>query len=116
MDKANVLDLGALLETIRSVNAHQLHETFEKIIPQSEYLNQLNEKDRLTERRACLLAWFVTGGTQMPRDIQLQSCLAMFNGKGSVYAGTGSGKMLAIALNYCSRTQLRNILQSRFRH
>ena len=66
----------------------------------SDYLDQLNEKDRLTARRACLLAWFVTGGTQVPRDIQLQSCLAMFNGQDSlVYAGTGSGKTLPIALN-----------------
>jgi len=86
------------------MNEDELNDSFEKIIPRlrmpSDYLDQLNEKDRLTARRACLLAWFVTGGTQVPRDIQLQSCLAMFNGQDSlVYAGTGSGKTLPIALN-----------------
>ena len=122
MDKANASDLGALLENIRSMNADQLQETFEKTIPWSrilsEYFDQLNEKDWLTAHHACLLEWFVAGGSQVPQDIlELQSCLATFNGKDSlVYVGTAGDKMLpSLSTSYLS-TRPRNTLQSRFIH
>jgi ATP-dependent helicase YprA (DUF1998 family) len=65
-----------------------------------DYLNELSNDDRTTAYRACLLAWAVTGGTQVPRELQLRSCLATHNGHDSlISAGMGSGKTLPIALN-----------------
>ena len=104
MDDTNTVSLPHILSTIRSLDAPSLNSFFSQTIPPSkipaEYLARLSEKDQLTAHRACLLTWFVTGGTQVPREMQLQSCLAMFNGKDFlVCAGTGSGKTLPIALN-----------------
>jgi len=104
MDNATP-SLPAILENTRSLDSSALNKLFETTIPQSrtpfEYLEQLDEKDRLTARRACPLSWFATGEIQVPREIvQLPSCLATFNSKDSLlYAGTGSGKTLPIALN-----------------
>ncbi len=47
-----------------------------------------------------LLAYFVTGGREAPRAMQLQAALATFEKHNSaVIAGTGSGKTLIIALS-----------------
>jgi len=35
------------------------------------YLNALSNEDRITASRACLLAYAVTGGMQVPRELQL---------------------------------------------
>jgi hypothetical protein len=65
-----------------------------------DHLNQLSNNDRTTAYRACLLAWAVTGGTQVSQELQLCSCLATHNRHDSlISAGTGSGKTLPIALN-----------------
>ena len=104
MANPNTLTLARVLDTIRISPPDTLATAFNQMIPPSkvptEYMNSLSEQDRVTAHRACLLTWFLTSGTQVPRDIQLQSCLATFNGKDSlIYAGTGSGKTLPIALN-----------------
>lgn len=64
------------------------------------YLNALSNDDRITASRACLLAYAVTGGTQVPRELQLRACLATYHAHDSLIdAGTGSGKTLPIVLN-----------------
>ncbi|KAK0458768.1 uncharacterized protein EV420DRAFT_1231973, partial [Desarmillaria tabescens] len=45
------------------------------------------------------LAYFVTGGREAPREMQLRAALASYENRDSaVIAGTGSGKTLIIAL------------------
>jgi hypothetical protein len=64
------------------------------------YLEKLSKEDRITASRACLLAWAVTGGIQIPRELQLRACLETYHGRDSlINAGTGSGKTLPIVLN-----------------
>ena len=77
----------------------------------TEYLSSLNDKDLTTAYQACLLAWHVTGGTQIPREMQLRATLATYNGSDSlVNAGTGSGKTLPIALNLLLDDPLDNYI------
>ena len=64
------------------------------------YWNVLSNKDQITASRACLLAYAVTGGMQVPREPQLWACLATYHAHDSLIgAGTGSSKTLPIALN-----------------
>ena len=66
----------------------------------TSYLDELREDDKVIASKACLLAWAVTRGVQVPRELQLRACLATYNGQDSLIgAGTGSGKTLPIALN-----------------
>ena len=62
-------------------------------------------------RHVVLAFWYVTGGKQVPRQAQLESCFATFGGKDSlVYTGTGSGlETLPIALNILLEDQLITI-------
>ena len=115
MDNANAACLPLILEGIRCLCAAEINQLFHERIPRlkipAEYLAGLNEHDRLTAYRACLLTWFVTGGKQVPREAQLKSCLATFNGKDSlVYTGTGSGKTLPIALNILLEDPAKNLI------
>jgi Lhr-like helicase len=62
------------------------------------FLNSLNESDRSTCLRACLLFFRVTNG-KVPRQFQLESTLAVMSGRDSVIiAGTGSGKTVCMML------------------
>ena len=64
------------------------------------YLEELQQDDKITASRACLLSWAVTGGTHIPRELQLRACLAAYKGQDSLIgAGTGNGKTLPIVLN-----------------
>ncbi|KAF8871179.1 P-loop containing nucleoside triphosphate hydrolase protein [Infundibulicybe gibba] len=64
------------------------------------YLAGLNPQDRTFALRAILQLWGVTGGTQVPREVQLKAALATHNGLDSLLnAGTGTGKTLSIPLN-----------------
>jgi len=66
----------------------------------SPYLATLDDDDRATCFRATLLCHCVTGGTQVPREMQLKAVLADQHGDNSlIAAGTGSGKTLPMALN-----------------
>jgi hypothetical protein len=65
-----------------------------------QYLDGLDDSDKTTASRACLLVYAVTSGTQVPRELQLRACLATYHGHDSLIdAGTGSGKTMPIALN-----------------
>ncbi|KAF8055761.1 P-loop containing nucleoside triphosphate hydrolase protein [Lyophyllum atratum] len=92
------------MQAIRLSTPSEIEALSSCIIPSEKlptnYLAGLSADDRTIARRACLLAWAVTAGTQVPREIQLKATLATRNGKDSmVNAGTGSGKTLPIALN-----------------
>lgn len=104
MSSLGVPTLHEHLNTIRSLSSTEIQELFKITIPSSklplEYLDTLQGNDLTTAHRACLLAWAVTSGTQVPRELQLRACLATHNGRDSlINAGTGSGKTLPIALN-----------------
>ena len=99
-----VPDLDELLAEIRGYSAQEVLDDISRLgllskLP-ATYLESLAEPDRVICFRATLLCYCVTGGTQIPREMQLRSVLADRHGKDSlVAAGTGSGKTLPIALN-----------------
>ena len=70
-----------------------------KCLP-SEYLLSLCDTDCIAFQQASLLAWAVTSGSQVSREIQLHAFLAVHNGFNCLLdAGMGSGKTLPIALS-----------------
>ncbi len=99
-----VPSLEGLLAEIRSYSAGEVLDNITHLGLMSKmpatYLESLEEADRVICFRTTLLCYCVTGGTQVPREMQLRSVLADKHGKDSlVAAGTGSGKTLPIALN-----------------
>jgi DEAD/DEAH box helicase len=65
-----------------------------------DFLDSLDDRDRVICLRATLLCYYVTDGAQIPREMQLRAVLADQHGKDYlVAAGTGSGKTLPMALN-----------------
>ncbi|KAF8055298.1 P-loop containing nucleoside triphosphate hydrolase protein [Lyophyllum atratum] len=104
MATQTVPTLPERLNIIRLLPDHEIRALVASQIPQakfpSAYVEQLDEKDRSTVYRACLLTWTVTGREQVPRELQLRSFLATHHGRDSlVDAGTGSGKTLVIVLS-----------------
>ena len=96
--------LEACLEAIRLLSSEEVQDLAVQVLPLDrlplDYLHQLVDDDRTTAYRVSCLAWAVTGGTQVPRELQLRSCLATHNNQDSlICAGTGSGKTLPITLN-----------------
>ncbi|KAF8054015.1 P-loop containing nucleoside triphosphate hydrolase protein [Lyophyllum atratum] len=96
--------LAEHLNIIRSLPDHEIRALVASQIPQakfpSAYVEQLEDNDRSTAYRVCLLTWTVTGHEQVPRELQLRAFLAMHHGRDSlVDAGTGSGKTLVIVLS-----------------
>ena len=86
------------LDEIRSLSAEDVHELVSTMLPLEKlpisYLATLGKDDKMTAYRASLLSWAVTGGTHVPRELQLRACLATFNGQDSlVDAGTGCWNM-----------------------
>jgi hypothetical protein len=66
----------------------------------TDFLDSLDDKDRIICFRVTLLCYYVTNGTQVLREMQLRAVLVDQHGKGYlVAAGTGSGKTLPMALN-----------------
>ncbi|KAF8836266.1 hypothetical protein BDN67DRAFT_911520 [Paxillus ammoniavirescens] len=58
-----------------------------------------NQSDRISALQACVIVYILSQTTIVPRDFQLQACLAILNGRNSVItAGTGSGKTLCILI------------------
>ena len=89
---------------MRGYSKEDIFELSFQILPTSrlptDFLNGLTEEDMATCLLATLICWFVIGGTQVPRAMQLRAVLSDRHGKDSlIAAGTGSGKTLPIALN-----------------
>jgi ATP-dependent helicase YprA (DUF1998 family) len=102
MDCEGVPTLEKRLETLRGYSVEEIIDLSHEILPSSklptEYLNGLAEKDKATCLLASLICWSVTGGTQVPRAMQLRAVLADRHRKDTlISAGTGSGKTLPIA-------------------
>ena len=80
MAAATACTLIEYLTYVRSASSVEITSLISNTISPSKlplaYLNQLCDEDRITASRACLLAQAVTGGTQIPRELQLQACLA----------------------------------------
>jgi hypothetical protein len=65
----------------------------------SDFLNSLEDPDRIFCWRAILLCYMVTSGQQIPREMQLRTVLSDHHGLDCmIAAGTGSGKTLPTAL------------------
>jgi ATP-dependent helicase YprA (DUF1998 family) len=104
MDCDDVPTLEKRLEALRAYTVEDIFELSDQILPSSrlptDFLNGLAEKDKATCLLATLICWCVTGGTQVPRAMQLRAVLADRLRKDTlIAAGTGSGKTLPIALN-----------------
>jgi hypothetical protein len=80
MDCEDVPTLEKRLETLRAYSEADIFELSSLILPSSrlptEFLIGLAEKDKATCLLASLICWYVTGGTQVPRAMQLRAVLA----------------------------------------
>jgi ATP-dependent helicase YprA (DUF1998 family) len=99
----DVPNLCQALQMIRNLSPDDLSLRYEATIPLERHptigWGVLCDNDTITVKRVCLLAWAVTSGTQVPRELQLRAFLAIHHGRDSLFiAGTGSGKTLPIAL------------------
>jgi ATP-dependent helicase YprA (DUF1998 family) len=95
----DVPNLCQTLQMIRNLSPEGLSARYEITIPLERrptvYISELCDDDAITVKRVCLLAWAVTSGTQVPRELQLRAFLAIHHGQDSLFiAGTGSGKTL----------------------
>jgi hypothetical protein len=93
------------IQVLRNLPWRDISDLASQEIPEDKipvaYLAGLNEKDRILCLRASLICLEVTGGAQIPREMQLRAVVADQNGGDSlISAGTGSGKTLPIALNF----------------
>jgi hypothetical protein len=96
--------LDERLHVLRTLPSRDIAELARRVIPEDQvpvaYLADLSEKDRILCWRASLICMEVTGGTEIPREMQLRVVVADQNlGDSLTSAGTGSGKTLPIALN-----------------
>ena len=97
--------LGQRIQVLRNLPWRDISDLASREIPEDKipvaYLAELNEKDRILCLRASLICIEVTGGAQIPREMQLRAVVADQNGGDSlISAGTGSGKTLPIAFNF----------------
>jgi hypothetical protein len=71
----NVPTLKSCLNKICLLEFTELRQLVASVIPDSrlpwDYLDGLNNNDRAVAYCALMLAWAVTGGTQIPREMQL---------------------------------------------
>jgi ATP-dependent helicase YprA (DUF1998 family) len=103
-DVPTVPTLEKRLKTLRGYSKEDIFELSRQILPTSklptDFLIGLTEEDLAICLLATLICWFVTGGAQVPRAMQLRAVLSDRHRKDSlIAAGTGSGKTLPIALN-----------------
>ena len=64
-----------------------------------EWMESLDEGQRLDAFRACLLVFSASNGQVIPRQFQLSAGLAAYSGKDTIVnAGTGSGKTLSMVI------------------
>ena len=103
MDCYDVPTLEKQLEALHAYSVEGIFKLSDQVLPSRlpmDFLNGLAEKDKTTCLLATLICWCVTGGTQVPRAMQLRAVLADRLRKDTlIAAGTGSGKTLPIALN-----------------
>ncbi|PBK66853.1 hypothetical protein ARMSODRAFT_1021264 [Armillaria solidipes] len=90
------------LRTIRNALCDDLEAQIQHIptelLPSSTFFASLNDQDRTTAFRFCLLAWYSTHGTEVPRELQLRAALSAVEQDSLLIAGTGSGKTHVMAL------------------
>src|SRR3984885_7287569 len=91
------------LESIDELTGVLLFSRFQEICsskrPGPEFLAKLDNSERDTVYKCCLLLSTVTNGNKVPREFQLEATLALLAGRDSlINAGTGSGKTLCMVL------------------
>ena len=68
-------------------------------MPSADFLHALFPNERTMALKACLIVFFLSESTMVPKQLQLQAALAELAGFDStLMSGTGSGKTLAIAI------------------
>ncbi|KAJ3766263.1 P-loop containing nucleoside triphosphate hydrolase protein [Lentinula raphanica] len=95
-------DLDEELHNIRSLSLEQARSRILDL-PESHvswtFIASLNQELELVAFKFCLLLWHVTRGSQIPRQIQLECALSVYQRKDTLFvAGTGSGKTLVVIL------------------
>jgi hypothetical protein len=88
---------------LNSASIGELKTLFEQEIPlctrPDSYIRSLDYGSRAQALRFCLGAWFATNKKQCPRQIQLETALALYQRRDVfLCSGTGSGKTLASVL------------------
>ena len=73
----NVPTLEKRFETLRAYSVDEIFELSQEILPSSklptDFLNGLTENHKATCLLARIICWSVTGGTQVPRAMQLRA-------------------------------------------
>ena len=98
-----VPQVQAVIQALRETPLEQLQVMIEEVIPvelmPSVDLHALCPNERTMAIKACLIVFFLSESTMVPRQLQLQAALADLAGFDStLMSGTGSGKTLAIAI------------------
>jgi ATP-dependent helicase YprA (DUF1998 family) len=91
------------LKNIQNLSSDELLSKFEGICsskrPGLDFLAKLDDSERDTVYKCCLLLSTVTNGKKIPREFQLEATLALLAGQDSlIHAATGSGKTLCMVL------------------
>ena len=93
-----------VIQALRETPLEQLQVMIEEVIPVElmpsvDFLHALCPNERTMAIKACLIVFFLSESTMVPRQLQLQAALADLAGFDStLMSGTGSGKTLAIAI------------------
>ena len=95
--------LAAELENIRNLTEDSLLSRFQEICsskrPGPEFMAKLDDCQRDTVYKCCILLSAVTNGKKIPREFQLKAVLVLLAGQDCLIdAGTGSGKTLCMVL------------------
>jgi superfamily II DNA helicase RecQ len=103
MAQPDISSLENELENIRNLSGNQLLSKFEGICsskrPGLDFMAKLDDSERDTVYKCCLLLSAVTNGKKIPREFQLEATLALLARQDSlIHAATGSGKTLCMVL------------------
>ncbi|KAJ7251796.1 P-loop containing nucleoside triphosphate hydrolase protein [Mycena haematopus] len=92
-------DNQQILQNIRSKTLSELETLADELLSTASipdaYISSLNDQRKSTALKACLLVFFSSKRRIVPRQFQLEACIAMEDGRDVlVDSGTGSGKTL----------------------
>lgn len=96
------MDPSVVVQSILNLPLDTLDHVARETIPDRlpfDYLASLAGQDKIDILRACLIIYFLTSTTIVPRVFQLQASIAILNGRNTIIsAGTGSGKTLCLLI------------------
>ncbi|KIJ57528.1 hypothetical protein HYDPIDRAFT_171650, partial [Hydnomerulius pinastri MD-312] len=96
------MDPSVVIQSILNLPLDTLDHVARETIPDRlpfDYLASLAGQDKIDILRACLIIYFLTSTTIVPRVFQLQASIAILNGHDTIItAGTGRGKTLCLLI------------------